>query len=119
MDDVLFVPHKQLLELWGLGAIRINHLENLDDSSNVGRYVSKYVEKGIGENLLEIFGKNSYLRSRNLKMPVEEKFTDFKPLVIDSEMILDEQEYTSKVYVNHEYIDNPVRYRKIKNRGEK
>ncbi|MCC7667184.1 MULTISPECIES: Rep protein [Liquorilactobacillus] len=116
--NIPFVPHNQLLELWGLGAIRINHLENLDDVSNAGRYVSKYLSKGIGENLLESFGKNSYLRSRNLKMPVEEKFTDFKPLVIESEMVLDEQEYTSKVYVNHEFIDNPVHYRKIKNREE-
>lgn len=116
MFDVPYVPHKKLLELWGLGAIRINHLDNLDDSANAGRYVSKYMEKGIGDGLLESFGKNSYLRSRNLKLPVEEKLTDFKPLVIDSEVILDEQEYTSKVYVNNKYIDNPVSYKKIRNK---
>ena len=32
----------------GQGAVRINKLNKLDDSSNAGRYVAKYMEKGIG-----------------------------------------------------------------------
>ncbi|PIO78109.1 hypothetical protein ADO05_01912 [Streptococcus parauberis] len=42
-----FIPHKELLRIWGLGAVRINKLDSLDDSSNAGRYVAKYMEKGI------------------------------------------------------------------------
>lgn len=116
--DVPYVPHKKLLELWGLGAVRINHLDKLDDSANAGRYVSKYMEKGIGDSLLESFGKNSYLRSRNLKLPNEEKFTDFKPLDIDENSVVYESDYVSKIFLDGELIDNPVHYRKILNKFE-
>jgi hypothetical protein len=44
-----YVPHKDLLRIWGHGAVRINKLDSLDDSSNAGRYVAKYMEKGIGQ----------------------------------------------------------------------
>ncbi|MCP0887911.1 protein rep [Ligilactobacillus sp. WILCCON 0076] len=118
MFDVPYVPHKQLLELWGLGAVRINHLDNLDDSANAGRYVSKYLEKGIGDSLLETFSKDSYLRSRNLKIPVEEKLTSFKPFNIDEKLVVYETDYVSKIYVGGKFEENPVHYRKIKNREE-
>lgn len=113
--SVPFVPHSELLELWGIGAVRINKLNHLDDSANAGRYVVKYMEKGIGESLLENFGKNSYLASRNLKKPTETKvFTTEEFEVNSADDVIFESTYVSKIYKQGNYIDNPVTYRKIK-----
>lgn len=114
--NVPFVPHKKLLNIWGLGAVRINKLANLDDSSHAGLYVSKYMEKGIGQELLMSFGKKSYFRSRNLKVPTEVKTMLLRPLKFDEKLIVYETRYVSKIYVDGEYIDNPVYYRKILNK---
>lgn len=111
---VPFVPHKVLLKMWGLGAVRINRLDNLDEVSNAGRYVAKYMEKGIGQELLESFGKKAYLCSRNLKKPDETKQFLKEKLEFDSAAVLYETEYVSKIYKDGQLIDNPVRYRKIK-----
>lgn len=113
--SVPFVPHSELLELWGIGAVRINKLNHLDDSANAGRYVVKYMEKGIGEGLLENFGKNSYLASRNLKKPTETKVFTTEKFEVNSDDIIFKSTYVSKIYNKHgDYIDNPVTYRKIK-----
>lgn len=112
--QVPYVPHALLLKLWGLGAVRINKLNHLDDSSNAGRYVVKYMEKGIGQELLESFGKKSYLSSRNLKKPQETKIYSEDKLEFDDSDVLYSTEYVSKVYRDGRLIDNPVRYRKIK-----
>lgn len=66
---VSFVPHKDLLAIWRLGAVRINKLDSLDDSSNAGRYVSKYMEKGIGQELLESLGKRHFIPLAIYKSP--------------------------------------------------
>lgn len=112
--DVPYVPHEKLLKLWGHGAVRINKLEHLDDSSNAGRYVVKYMEKGIGQELLENFGKKSYLTSRNLKKPEENRIFLKEKLEYEESDILYETEYSSKIYKDGRLIDNPVRYRKIR-----
>lgn len=109
-----YIPHKELLAIWGHGSVRINKLGHLDDSSNAGRYVVKYMEKGIGQGLLENFGKKSYLASRNLKKPEENKIFSKEPLEFDDSLVLYETEYNSKIYRDGRLIDNPVRYRKIK-----
>ncbi|MDU1847136.1 MAG: Rep protein [Niallia nealsonii] len=111
---VPYIPHDKLLKLWGHGAVRINKLNHLDDSSNAGRYVVKYMEKGIGQELLESFGKKAYLSSRNLKRPEESKIFLKDKLEFDSSAILYETEYNSKIYRDGRLVDNPVRYRKIK-----
>lgn len=111
---VPFVPHKELLEMWGLGAVRINRLDNLDEVSNAGRYVAKYMEKGIGQELLESFGKKAYLSSRNLLRPEESKIFLKDNLEFKQSAILYETEYVSKIFRDGNLIDNPVRYRKIR-----
>jgi hypothetical protein len=58
------VSHSILLKLWGHGEVRINKVD-VDSKENRGRYCVKYFEKGIGEELLENFGKQAYLSSRN------------------------------------------------------
>ena len=44
--DVPYIPHNQLLKLWGHGAVRINKVD-VDSKDNRGRYVTKYFEKAI------------------------------------------------------------------------
>lgn len=111
-----FVPHKDLLTIWGLGAVRINKLDSLDDSSNAGRYVSKYMEKGIGQELLDSLGKKAFYSSRNLNKPEELKILTNENVadLIEYEMILYETTYNSKIYRNGRLIDNKVKYKKIK-----
>jgi hypothetical protein len=115
MFSVPYVPHKQLLTLWPFGGIRINKLNKLDDVSNAGRYCVKYMEKGIGQELIESLGKKSYFRSKNLRVPEEQKMFLNDPLKFDSKLIVYESEYSSKVFIDHQYVDNPVHYVKILN----
>lgn len=95
--DVPFIPHQNLLDLWGHGAVQINKVD-VDTKENRGRYVTKYFEKGIGQELLESFGKKAYLSSRNLKRPLESKLLLENNLEFDSSSTLYETEYVSKVY---------------------
>lgn len=111
--DVPYIPHNQLLKLWGHGAVRINKVD-VDSKDNRGRYVTKYFEKGIGQELLENFGKHPYLSSNNLKQPIIN--TNYVPFdyKFSNEEIVYESEYNSKIYIGGEYIDNNVKYKKIK-----
>jgi len=60
-----FVPVKDLENIWGLGFIFINRIENVD---NVGAYVCKYLGK---ENFdSRFFHKKKFFRSSNLLLPV-------------------------------------------------
>lgn len=64
--DFPFVPQHDLVKVWGLGGVWINKID-VDSKENRGRYVSKYFEKGIGQELLESYGKKAFYSSRNLK----------------------------------------------------
>ncbi|AUC24416.1 Rep protein [Streptococcus uberis] len=114
--DIPFIPHKELLKLWGLGGVWINKIKELDSVENCGRYVSKYMEKGIGQELLESYGKKAYYSSRNLKKPDVIKITSSDELedIVDIDKILYETEYTGKVFRDGKLIDNKVKYTKIK-----
>lgn len=113
MFSVPYVKHSELLKIWGHGAVRINKVD-VDSKENRGRYVVKYFEKGIGQELLDSFGKKSYFASRNLKKPTEEKILLNENLEFDQSVVLYETTYVSKIYRDNQLIDNPVRYRKIK-----
>lgn len=67
-----YVPHKELLELWGHGAITINAIDHVD---NVGAYVMKYMEKemkGIqSQKSAKVKDKKMYFASRGLHKPKE------------------------------------------------
>lgn len=108
-----YVPHSKLLKIWRHGAVRINKIHEIDDSSNAGRYVSKYMEKGMAQELLESMGKKSYYSSRNLKKVEEfkvlsdEKFFENQPVVYEST-------YNSKFYKDGRLLNNKVKYKKIK-----
>lgn len=67
MFNIGYLNHKELTKVWGQGFVRINKLDKLDDSSNEGRYVGKYMEKAIGQESLESKGKKTFYSSRNLK----------------------------------------------------
>lgn len=83
------------MELWGHGAVRINKVD-VDSKENPGRYVTKYFEKGIRQELLENFSKQAYLSSRNLKKPDEDKFYTCETFDHNSSTVLYETEYTTR-----------------------
>ncbi len=60
MFDIPFIAHKELMKIWGLGGVWINKID-VDTKENRGRYVSKYFEKGIGQELVESYGKKIFL----------------------------------------------------------
>lgn len=67
-----YVPHKELLELWGHGAVTINAIDHVD---NVGAYVMKYMEKEMkglqSEKSAKVKEKKMYFASRGLHKPAE------------------------------------------------
>lgn len=111
--NVPYIPHEKLLSLWTHGSVRINKVD-VDSKDNRGRYVTKYFEKGIGQGLIDNFGKNAYLSSRNLKKPEETKVYLKEKLEFNESAVLFESEFVSKIYRNGSLVDNPVRYRKIR-----
>lgn len=121
MFGVPYISHDTLTELWSHGFVFINHLDTLDDISNTSRYVAKYMEKSMGEELLNSFGKKSFFFSRNLKKVDEIKMYSEEKLEFDDSAILYETHYVSKIFdkQKNQMIDNPVRYRKIKLEVEK
>jgi hypothetical protein len=52
--------------IWGLGSVKLNKIDSVD---NVGLYTSKYMSKSFEDD--RFFGRCVYLRSNNLKEPVE------------------------------------------------
>lgn len=63
--NLQYVPVAQLAELWGFGFCRINRIDNV---TNVGLYVSKYIQKQFDDERLH--AKKCYWGSRNLRRPV-------------------------------------------------
>lgn len=64
-----FIPAKKLEEIWGLGFIKINKLNDVDFNKR-GLYVSKYFTKDLE---LRDRKNKAYFSSRNLKKPQEIK----------------------------------------------
>lgn len=113
--DFPFIPQSDLVRIWGLGGVWINKID-VDSKSNRGRYVSKYFEKGIGQELLESYGKKSFYSSRNLKKPEVLKFVTFEETenIIKHNEILYETEYSGKIFKNGKLLENRIKYQKIK-----
>ena len=63
--DLPYVPVNQLADLWGFGFCRINLIDSV---TNVGLYVSKYIQKQFDDERLHT--KKCFWGSRNLKRPV-------------------------------------------------
>lgn len=66
ISDLPFIEHSKMMELWGLGGVRVNRIKHVD---NVGAYVVKYMVKDIQDERLR--GEQAYLRSRGLQEPIE------------------------------------------------
>lgn len=66
--DLPYVKKKELSGLWGLGFVKINKIEHVD---NVGAYVSKYMTKELADERLR--GLKGYNCSKNLDRPIELK----------------------------------------------
>jgi hypothetical protein len=73
LSDIPFTKANNIADIWGNGFIKINRINNV---SNVGAYVSKYLTKETSEKL---FNKKKYFHSNNLNKPreiIDEKIID-------------------------------------------
>lgn len=61
-----YVKWKQLLDIWGNGSV---HITRIDRVTNLGAYVTKYMQKDIADSRLE--KRKCYFTSRNLYKPIE------------------------------------------------
>lgn len=114
-----YIKHSELMKLWNHGGVWVNRID-IDNQSNIGRYITKYMEKGMDQELLENKGKKSYLASKNLKRPSEILLFDKDNVsdYINEDNILYSNEYTAMSKVKDEFIYSKVKYTKIKNEGD-
>lgn len=110
-----FVEAKKLEEIWGNGFIRINLIEenkkekgkkqskkkqDKKASRTVSSYLTKYFTKDIDDRVRE---KKAYFSSRNLERPKEQKqrltADEINEILVDSEDILRQKEFDSKVFI--------------------
>ncbi|MEQ9763577.1 rolling circle replication-associated protein [Streptococcus jiangjianxini] len=110
-----YIPHEILLKTWGNGSVWINKVA-VDSKENRGRYITKYMEKGLGQELLENKGKKSYYSSKNLVRPKELRIFDKENIedLVDDKLIVYQNEYISKVKEDGKWVENKVIYQKIK-----
>ena len=81
-----YIPFDDLFAIWGLGAVRINKIDEVD---NVGVYVSKYMSKPDKRYLdIKYKDKKRYFSSRGLKKPMEITNQDFA-YEIFTDLVLD------------------------------
>lgn len=69
--DVQYIDFYDLTDIWGLGHVFINKIDNVD---NVGAYIVKYILKDGGDKRLQ--GLPSYLHSKNVILPTSYLFDD-------------------------------------------
>lgn len=63
--DLPYIPHSELMEIWGHGLVWINQVD-VDSVENRGRYVSKYFDKDLE---LKEHKKKAFFKSQNLVLP--------------------------------------------------
>lgn len=110
-----YISYEKLQKIWKLGSVWINKVD-IDSKDNRGRYITKYMEKGIAQELLENKGKKSYYSSNNLDRPTQLRILDDDSIddLVADKFIAYQSEYISKVKLDGEWVENKVKYRKIK-----
>ena len=110
-----YISYEKLQKIWKLGSVWINKVD-IDSKDNRGRYITKYMEKGIAQELLENKGKKSYYSSNNLDRPTQLRILDDDSIddLVADKFIAYQSEYISKVKVDGQWVENKVKYRKIK-----
>lgn len=107
-----YVPHSELMRLWGNGNVWINKIDHVE-KANKGLYVSKYFAKDLD---VKEHKKKAFFTSRNLRKPIETKMQIAK---MSSDNIADQsnaehisfqKEYTAKRLINQEMHEYKVRY---------
>lgn len=66
--DIAYISNYDLTNIWGNGILKINRIE---DVTNVGAYVCKYMSKDNGD--ARLIEQKCYFTSKNLKQPIEIK----------------------------------------------
>ena len=97
-----YIDAKELEEVWGKGFVKIN---KIDDVSNVGAYVCKYMSKDAKDDRL--IGKKMYFNSRGLIKP-DEKYLDDDEIenvrnLLPDECLTYKQEFSNDYLGNIEY----------------
>lgn len=87
-----YLPHSQLVQIWGHGIIGINRID-VDSAENRGRYVSKYFDKDLE---LKEHKKKAFFKSQNLKKPIEIKKLTNKPYEVKNQEVLFTNNYVRK-----------------------
>jgi hypothetical protein len=98
--DLPYINYEKLAEIWGLGFIGIEAIENHD---NIGAYMSKYITKRVDDIRYE--GNKSYFCSRGLDKP-EKVFSNELDLLYKEgsiESILEKKEVVYGNSYNSEY----------------
>lgn len=110
-----YIPYEKLQKIWKLGSVWIN-IVDIDSKDNRGKYITKYMEKGIAQELLEHKGKKSYYSSNNLTKPTQLRILDDESIdnLVSDKHIAYQNEYTAKLKINGEWVENKVIYHKIK-----
>lgn len=93
-----YLKANYLAEIWGHGFIKVNKIDNV---TNVGSYVCKYMQEDISDKRLE--GKKSYFNSKGLFKP--EEITDIKKVASLVEMLPSSKKIFESNF-NNEYLGN-------------
>ena len=70
-----YIQNKKLAEIWSYGFVKVNKIDNV---TNVGAYVTKYMTKDSNDDRL--LGEKCYFSSRDLIKPEEYGFSDKKEM---------------------------------------
>lgn len=111
------IPHKDLVNIWGNGAVNIQKVD-ADSKDNRGRYLSKYFAKNLDNlaSLIKFLNKKRFFRSKNLKEPDVKFFYHEKPMNFSNDKVLYQKEFMRKQKMGEDWIETPVRYTKVKPR---
>lgn len=111
-----FVPYTELKKLWTSGSVNIKKIK-VDYPENIGRYISKYFEKSLNDTelLLKYMNKKRIFKSKNLKKPYISYEINNEYKKFDSSDVLFQKEYKRYKKIGEDFIEETVRYTKVKN----
>lgn len=113
-----YIKYENLKNMWPLGSVFINKIK-VDKKENVGRYISKYLEKNIDDQdfLLKYMHKKRVFKSKNLKMPLEIRELNDKLKEFNDDEILFQKTYKGIRKTNEGYEEYNIRYTKLSSKG--
>jgi hypothetical protein len=113
------IPYKDLKEIWPYGSVNIKKID-VDQRENIGRYISKYFEKNIGDPqlLVKFMNKKRVFKSKNLKQPKIRFELNEEWKTFSDDEVLFQKTYTGYKKVGGGYQEYRIRYTKLKHRSD-